>query len=64
MIQEVCWLLIFAMCGLYIVLAIAVYAMRRKAAALKRREYQLLLDQKYVDRRAEQLDKKLFHGLS
>ena len=64
MYETISWALIFAIAGLYLILAIAIYVLRCKEAALKRREYQLLLDQKYVDRRAEQLDKKLFHGLS
>lgn len=55
--------LIFAMVGLYLILAITVFAMRCKEAALKRREYQLLLNERYVDKRAEELDKKLFKGL-
>jgi hypothetical protein len=63
MYEPIYWAFIFAMAGLYLILAISIWAMRRKEAALKRREYQLILNERYVDKRAEELDRKLFNGL-
>jgi len=63
MYEPIYWALIFAMVVLYLMLAITIWAMHRKEAALKRREYQLLLNERYVDKRAEELDKKLYNGL-